>query len=233
MSQFQLDAKHHAVMFGCLVRNTLKHLGDEIGAAAVKEAVVLYGKQRGTRMAMRAKAAGFPLTMSAYNTLREWKVLSDADAHKSAPYAGDADYKVSVSVACPWHSAWKEYGMEAEGLYYCSDVDAAILNGFNSSLTLKVEKLLTKGDGCCEMHWLDDTASAEQVDASSAAKVLPWGYHVCHLYCSFISVLSKYAQCKDVLADAKAQFTGLFGENSLDEMAPYMTYNFASLPKEG
>lgn len=46
-----LDAEHHAALFGCLARCTLSTL-EEQGPAAVREAVILYGNQRGARMAM-------------------------------------------------------------------------------------------------------------------------------------------------------------------------------------
>ncbi|QWT55951.1 L-2-amino-thiazoline-4-carboxylic acid hydrolase [Christensenella sp. MSJ-20] len=234
-----LDAEHHAALFGCLARCTLSTL-EEQGPAAVREAVILYGNQRGARMAMRAKAAGLPLDMATYNATREWQVVIPGAAHQHPAYKADPTpaYYVSLSSSCPWHAAWEKHGMLEEGLYYCNDVDVALLHGFNPELRLTVTKLLTRGDGYCEMHWQDDLdhkAAEELVQerAAAAGKVMGWDYHMCHLYCSFISVLSKYPQCRSILNAAREMFEGLYGAGALDALTPWMTCNFASLPKEG
>ena len=87
------------------------------------------------------------------------------------------------------------------------------------------------------MHWQDDLdhkAAEELVQerAAAAGKVMGWDYHMCHLYCSFISVLSKYPQCRSILNAAREMFEGLYGAGALDALTPWMTCNFASLPKK-
>ncbi|MDL2225789.1 L-2-amino-thiazoline-4-carboxylic acid hydrolase [Eubacteriales bacterium OttesenSCG-928-M02] len=230
-----LDAPHHAALFGYLTRETLATLGKD-GENAVKEIVILYGNQRGVRMAMRATAAGYPLDMVSYNGFREWQLVNPDSAHtQGEPPKGDADYHISYSLTCPWHQAWKAYGMEAEAPYYCRYVDKALLAGFNPNLRLEIPKLLTQGDDCCEMHWMDyvktdeDAARIEKI-ALENDPVMPWGYHLAHLYCSFIAVLSRYPNTRDILEKAKADFLAQFGPNSLVDMEAFLHMNFAALP---
>ena len=66
-----LTARSHAYLFGVIARETIDTFG-EMGEQAIAKGVVLYGQQRGRRMAMRAAADGLESSALNYVLYGEW-----------------------------------------------------------------------------------------------------------------------------------------------------------------
>ena len=77
----------HAVIYGLLVKNATQLCGDSGMDSSVK-GTILYAKERGLRMAMRAAADGEELTPNNYIAYGEWvdsKKLGKAEIKSVTP----------------------------------------------------------------------------------------------------------------------------------------------------
>ncbi len=120
----QFTASHHALFFACVARSVIKEAGKEKSEAIIRKAVREYGEQRGRRMALRAKAYGYDLTIDNYFAFGEWEVpKSDMDFKLSEknPHARLMVYK------CPWYETWKDSNLLDYGKFFCKEIDAALV----------------------------------------------------------------------------------------------------------
>ena len=131
-------------LLGTLAREVIERFGDE-GREAVIEAVKRYGEERGRRLAERVKSEGREPTFASFT------VCSDLDTsyHEMVPSVEEGALRVTVSY-CPLAAALKEWGLEEYGKYFCRNIDAAIMRGYNPERYETVcEHNLTEGADTC------------------------------------------------------------------------------------
>jgi hypothetical protein len=137
----------HAVLFALLIRQA-GLLGKEGEDAAVK-GIVLYGKERGLRMAMRCMADGRPLTLRNYLNYGEW--VDDRGWSDFRP-AGLQPF-VLEAVRCGWCESWKKYELEQSGRIFCQWIDPSLVSGFNPQAEFDMGGTLSQGEERCRFFF--------------------------------------------------------------------------------
>ncbi|MDD3719434.1 MAG: L-2-amino-thiazoline-4-carboxylic acid hydrolase [Actinomycetota bacterium] len=133
-----------AKLFTTMAKEVIERFGDE-GREAVIAAVKRFGEERGRRMAERAAAEG------RENSFASFLVLSDLDTgyHQMVPEAMEGALKVTIS-HCPFAAACAEWGLSEYGKYFCQEIDAAIMRGYNPErYETACERNLTEGAETC------------------------------------------------------------------------------------
>jgi hypothetical protein len=133
-----------ARIFATLAKEVIERFGDE-GREAVLAAVRKFGEERGRRMAERAVSEG------RENDFAGYLIFSDLDTsyHQMVPEIAEGALKVTISY-CPFAAACQEWGLEEYGKYFCREIDAAIMRGYNPERYETVcERNLTEGAETC------------------------------------------------------------------------------------
>ena len=124
--------------YALIARQVLTRYGEQKGLPALRKAIRRYGEQRGRRMALRARAEGEELSMASYLAYGEWRFVTDGSEMERTE--DQEDIRLTVR-RCPWEAAWRATGLLPYGRYYCQEVDAALLRGFNPHLRIEVSQL--------------------------------------------------------------------------------------------
>ncbi|WP_300329475.1 L-2-amino-thiazoline-4-carboxylic acid hydrolase [Fusobacterium sp.] len=175
----------HALLYGLLVKNAIKICGEKGKEAAIK-GTILYAKERGLRMAMRALNDGQELTPNNYMVYGEWvdyKKVSKAEIKSITP-----EYRTN-SLVCGWCEAWKKYNLMEYGKIYCTYIDKNLVTGFNPNNKLEIDSLLSFGEKCCAFHWvgakfknMDDLLKNKEKKSAISDRVLKdFLYHTAHI----------------------------------------------------
>jgi hypothetical protein len=133
-----------ARIFATLAREVVERFGDE-GRVAVIAAVRKFGEERGRRMAGRAACEGRANDFAAY------LLFSDLDTsyHQMVPEFGEGELRVTITY-CPFAAACQEWGLAEYGKYFCQEIDAALMRGYNPERYETVcERNLTDGAESC------------------------------------------------------------------------------------
>nr|WP_122012169.1 L-2-amino-thiazoline-4-carboxylic acid hydrolase [Maliibacterium massiliense] len=211
-----LEIEHHAVMFALLAQHTIEACGED-GERAIRQGVARYGRERGARMAARARAHGETCTPLSYQAYGEWRARpgqQEVEVAQKLP-----SYTIRVK-RCPWCDAWKKYGLEAYGRYYCEQVDDNLAQGYLEGFHLIPPTLLSRGDDCCtfDMGFAMD-AQAEQYLARQDALLgdscrRDFAYHTAHLYDTMRKVIARQLGKPGVRAVQRAvkAYCDLFGK---------------------
>ena len=184
---------HHALLHGWIAKAIVERVGEQRGEAIIRKAIRQYGEERGRRMALRAQANKHVLSMPNYIGYTEYRVRSGEiplEIVERSPHAGVRIPK------CPWHTTWQENGLLSVGRIYCLEIDQALLRGFNPELRLDVNGTLTAGAAQCEFVYHDADLTIpnylmiqyRRVISPGARAVMPWSYHVGHLFSTFEKV---------------------------------------------
>lgn len=175
----------HAFLYGILVKNSIKVCG-VLGEEASKNGTILYAKERGTRMALRASLDKQELTPNNYMIYGEWsdyKKVGSSEVKSISP-----EYRTN-SLICGWCETWKKYDLIEYGKLYCTWIDKTLVKAFNPNNILEIDSLLSYGDNCCAFHWvgakfkdMEDLKQLREEKASKAHYVLKdFLYHTAHL----------------------------------------------------
>lgn len=227
-------SKHHAILFGFIAKSIIDIKGEET-ANFIQKLSHKYGNQRGKRMALRVLKDDLPLTMENYFVYSEWNT-QDGKA-KSSVKALTPEYIYCVDV-CSWCENWKTYDLAEYGKYYCSEIDIALLEGFNPNLTLEVPTILSLGDDHCQFHWKDAHFTKKDLENINRRKELSrgrhiasWEYHTAHLYFTMKEeILIHFKdQGQRIMETAETQFKNAFGQNSINQLMTYEQVNFSSI----
>ena len=131
-------------LLGALAREVIERFGDE-GRDAIIAAVKFYGEERGRRLAERVKAEGREPTFASFTVCSEL----DTSYHEMVPNLEEGQLRVEVSY-CPLAAALKDWGLEEYGKYFCREIDAAIMRGYNpENYETVCERNLTEGADTC------------------------------------------------------------------------------------
>ncbi len=179
------SARHHAMLFAFLAKETLAECGEKAHDVLL-EGVKRYGEQRGRRMARRAQADGQPLTVASYLAYGEW-VAEPGDMDLRFPaYSPEVNMR---NYQCPWYEEWAKRQLLDYGWYYCAVVDAAIARGFREDLVLDILEMRVKGEECCNFYFRQSQVSDEEQlklgelrDRLGSRARMDWAYHTGHLF---------------------------------------------------
>ena len=176
----------HALLYGLLGKYAEETCG-EAGLEALEKATVLYGRERGLRMAMRAQRNGDELSPRNYLIYGEWS--DDRGLCSSRLVSVTPQYKTE-STACEWCHTWEKYGLMRYGRVYCTYIDRNLVKGFNPENELGIDGSLSKGDPCCGFHWIGvDYKDEAELKADmkkkaelSDSNIKDFLYHTAHVY---------------------------------------------------
>jgi hypothetical protein len=140
----------HAVLLALMTRQAESAHG-AAGRAAAARSIKYYGRERGMRAAMRCLADGEPLSMANYILYGEWDDPKGVSKTEAAAF--EPNYMTRVTT-CGWCEAWKRHGLLEYGRVYCDSADENLVCGFNPALTLKMDKILSRGDEYCSFDWI-------------------------------------------------------------------------------
>ncbi|MCC8180583.1 MAG: L-2-amino-thiazoline-4-carboxylic acid hydrolase [Planctomycetes bacterium] len=222
----------HAMLFAYLVRNAESACG-EAGLAASVKGTILYGRERGLRMAMRCRADGRPLTPRNYLLYGEWV----DDRGWSAVSPGCLKPFVLDFNRCGWSDVWKQHGMEKYGAIYCSLIDQELVRGFNPDNALRIDKTRPQGADICSFCFIGadfDSEEEYKKDGEIKAKlrartVKDFLYHTAHL----LSALRRtylvelgLVKADEIVSTALADYGKEFGQKKANAVAEESKQDF-------
>ena len=232
----QFTARHHALLFVCVAKSVIKGIGDEKGETLIRKAVRKYGEQRGKRMALRAKEYGHDLTMDNYLAYGEWEVPKndmDFKLTEKNPHARLIVYK------CPWYETWKENNLLDYGQYFCKEIDAALVRGFNPDLVLEVNSTQTNDKKPCDFLFKDAGLSFFKILGLVYKKkinpgkkvIMPWEYHTGHLYKTMGEVIRQELgdQVDKIMETALNDFISYYSEKYIAVIKKYQDTDFEQI----
>ena len=221
---------HHALLFAWLARAVVRREGEARGEAIVRRGVRRYGEQRGHRMALRAEADGYPLDMNAYRAYGEWRA---PEGSTQAALVREAPDPVQHVLECPWHRAWEDEDLMPFGRLYCLEVDHALARGFSPDIQLGVNSIKSGGDECCEFVYYG--ADLEAGTQPQRQTVMPWEYHLGHLYKTMGQVMvEEMGEAGEAaMREALAEFAAAYGQGAARIVEANAKADFDGLPGEG
>ena len=216
----ELKIENQAMMFAFLSRAAIEAKGEE-GRAAIQDGMIRYGRERGARMAERARKAGDPVDLWTNQAYGEWK----------PDYAGQMEFGMLRSeptyqtyiAKCAWCEAWKKNDILEFGREYCVNVDAAVYEGFGcGAVCTPISTSMSWGGDRCDFDW-GKPLSTEAVKMVSDKKaelgtsaMRDFNFHTAHIYFSVADELRKhFPEDSEAMIDrAVADYIGLFGQEA-------------------
>jgi hypothetical protein len=232
------DETHHALLFAWIAQAIEEQVGQQKGEDVIRKTVRQYGEERGRRMLLRAQAKKHALSMINYLGYREYNISPGVMDLKISSKPPHAMFSTST---CPWHKAWEENGLMSVGKLYCLEIDQALLRGFNPNLQLEVIGTLPAGDPRCEFIYHDANLKIPNIVLFGYRKVInpgpkavmPWDYHVGHLFNTFEKVankeLGKVGQ--QAVEVGLARFGERYGESALKKVMASRNMDFDIIPQ--
>lgn len=181
----------HALLYGFLAE-AAEMVSGQAGLEAAKQATIRYARERGVRMAQRAKKDNMPLDFQSYFRYKEW---IDVKGYNKGEMTSLTPYRQAVT-KCGWNETWRAYGLEKYGALYCGYVDANLVKGFSPALTLHVDRFLSHGHASCDFDWGDVQVASEselqkierEPQQYEAARTKDFLYHTAHILATFLAV---------------------------------------------
>jgi hypothetical protein len=235
-TQLDFTPAHHALLFAWISRAVVQRVGAERGEAVVREGVRRYGQQRGRRMALRAQAHGEALSMFNYLIYGEWR--AEGSQSEQRVLASDPHFHVQVT-GCPWHAVWQAHDLIPYGRLYCLEIDEALVRGYNPRLKLSVNATLPNDLRDCDFVFHDAHLTPGNLELMEQKKqalglraVMPWDYHLGHLYKTVGEVVVEElgAVGQEALGAALAEFARRYGEKAAQTIKAYEGTDFDRLP---
>jgi hypothetical protein len=230
---------HHGLLMAWIARQVFQRIGPVKGETLIRKAVRRYGEERGQRMALRAQADGKELNTLNYLIYGEWSV-TPGEMEQKLEQNNHHNMRMIVE-RCPWQASWMENDLVEYGRLYCLEIDLALLRGFNPDLHLDVLKTQTNDRQPCDFIFHGSPLSLTNSFALMVGTklkpgkrvILPWEYHVGHLYQSMSSVISAElgAAGREAAEAALHEFAGRFGEEAAQTVRSYQQTDFTALPE--
>jgi hypothetical protein len=231
---------HHGLLMAWIGRQLFQRIGPVKGEMILRKAIRRYGEERGRRMALRVQTAGKELTMLNYLIYGECS-LTAGEMTQRMEQNNHNNLRMLVE-HCPWQATWMEENLMEYGRLYCHEIDLALIRGFNPQLHLDVLKTQTNDRQPCDFifHGVPLSVSnslalmvGQKINPGKRA-ILPWEYHVGHLYKTISDVLTAELGLtgREASEAALVEFTARFGEGSTRIVRDYQQTDFSSLPEK-
>lgn len=223
----ELKIENQAMMFAFLSRAAILAHGEE-GRAAIQNGMIKYGRERGARMAARAKAAGDPVDLWTNQAYGEWK----------PDYAGQMEFGMLRSeptyqtyiAKCAWCEAWKKYDILEYGREYCVHVDEAVYDGFGcGAVCTPLTTSMSWGGERCDFDWGKPLSAEElQMVADKKAELgtsamRDFNFHTAHIYHT-VSEAVREAFPDDagaIIGKAVSDYVELYGQEAFDVLGAF------------
>ena len=231
--RFYID--DHAVLFGLLLRQA-EQLAGTAGVEASDKATILYGRERGLRMAMRCAADGRPLTPRNYLNYGEW--VDDRQWSQFQP-SGLRPFGLQVPV-CGWNTSWEKYGLQKYGKVYCAWIDQELVRAFNPENSLQLDSILSHGAARCLFAFTGaDYADEEDFTRDVALRtgmreknLKDFLYHTGHI----LSALRRtyllelgLIKGEEIVTRALAEYASLFGDDKAEAVVAESKQDFLTI----
>ncbi len=234
--QYSFNETHHALLFAWITRDVVERAGKQRGEDIICKAIRQYGEQRGRRMAVRVEANKHMRNMLNYTAYSEYRLTPDTFEMKIVERIPHARIRIH---RCPWYAAWKENGLLAVGQLYCSEVDQALVRGFNPDLQVDVISTLPSGATYCEFVYHDATITIpnylliqyRRAISPGMKAVKSWDYHVGHLFTTLEKVVvEELGQVGQAAIQAGlAEFAERYGEQSMQRVMASRSIDYESV----
>ena len=146
-----LRIENQAIVFALLCKYTVETEGEK-GRDVIQKGMIRYGRERGARMAARAKANGDPIALWTNQAYGEWK--PDYEGQMEFGYDETEPTLKSYISKCAWCDAWNKYGLLEYGREYCVNVDKAVYEGFCEDFVCTPNvPTMSWGGKRCEFDW--------------------------------------------------------------------------------
>jgi len=221
MDVYQAGVENQSLLYAYIAREALGLPG---GREAVREAVRVYGNERGARMAQRALQDGLPLNAENFLLYGEW-------FHpESQMVLEGCEPEVHLqNRSCPWFEAWKAEGMLAQGRHYCEVVDAALADGFSPGMVMEtVAYQSDPNSDTCDFIFRGqsmDTQAQERLTRNKQLLAMDakkdWNFHTYHLLASFRRTLGEILGVHveaGITKRALESYEARFGRDALEHL---------------
>ena len=232
-----MTARQHALLFAFISKSVIQETGVEKGESLIRKAVREYGRQRGKRMALRARKYGHSLTMDNYFAYGEWAVPKGEMNFRFIEKHPHARMNI---YCCPWYEAWKDNQLLEYGKYFCQEIDEALVHGFNPDLVLHVNSTRTNGGDLCDFVFRDAGLSFFKFLGLAFKKkvrpgknsVMPWEYHCGHLYTTMGQVIRREIgeKADSIMENALKEAKTVFNGTQISTILSYKDTDFETLP---
>ncbi len=191
---------HHAVLYALIVKHVFETFRKDEAEEIVREITKTYGRKRGRRMKSHSKQGD----LNDFFRNGEWK--GEAEENESSMMF-EEDETVSKVTKCAWLDAWKKYGLEEYGKYYCLYIDKAMCDGFEGSFSLDVKQMLSAGSESCLFVW--NEKSDPVVVQEEKKHLMSFDEHCLELWRCAKDVLKKYGK-ENEMKKIREEFEELF-----------------------
>ena len=227
-----MKIENQAMIFAFLCKYTVLAHGEE-GRAVIQEGMKKYGRERGARMAARARANGDPVDLWTEQAYGEWK----------PDYPGQMEFGtvhteptfVTFISKCAWCEAWKKYDILEYGREYCVNVDAALYEGFNcGAVCTPLTTSMSWGGDRCDFDWGKPLSEdevrmiAEKKAELGTSAMRDFDYHTAHIYWTVSGEIRKGFpdDADEIIARATADYIDLFGQEDYDRILEFSPEDF-------
>jgi len=227
-----MKIENQAVIFALLCKHTVEKKGEE-GRDVIQEGMVRYGRERGARMAARAKANGDPIALWTNQAYGEWK--PDYDGQMVFGYSDTEPTLKSYISKCAWCDAWKKYDLLPYGREYCINVDKAVYEGFCPDFVCTPNyPTMSWGGERCEFDWGQPLAEEDLQKMQEKKKELgtsamkDFDYHTAHMYYTITRTLREKLpeDAEEIIEAAVKDYIEIFGQADYDRIQDFKDEKF-------
>ena len=192
-----------------------------------------YGRERGARMAARARANGDPVDLWTNQAYGEWK--PDYPGQMEFGYVHTEPTLVTYISKCAWCEAWKKYDILEYGREYCVNVDAAVYEGFGcGAVCTPLTTSMSWGGERCDFDWgkplsEEDVAKVQAKKSELGSSAMrDFDFHTAHIYCAIADTLCKHfpEDSAEIINAAVADYIELFGQEDYDRLLDFSPDEF-------
>lgn len=219
-----MKIENHAVMFALLSKYTILSHGED-GREAIQEGMLMYGRERGKRMADRARTNGDPMELWVEQAYGEWRPDYDGQM-EFGTIEREPTLRTYIS-KCAWCEAWQKYDLLEYGREYCVQVDAAVYEGFDPSFVCTpITTSMSWGGDRCDFDWGlplsdEDLEKMQNKKAELGTSAMRnFTFHTAHIYYTITDFLRfRFPDdVEDIISKAASDYVDLFGQESYDEI---------------
>jgi len=227
-----MKIENQAMMFAFLSKHAIQAEGEK-GREVIQEGMKRYGRERGARMAARARANGDPVDLWTNQAYGEWK--PDYPGQMEFGNVRTEPTLVTYISKCAWCEAWKKNDILEYGREYCVHVDEAVYEGFGcGAVCTPLTTPMSWGGTRCDFDWgkpltEDELRMAADKKAELGGSAMKdFTYHTAHIYYSVADEIRKGLpeKAEEIISGAVADYIELFGQEDYDALLDYADEKF-------